>query len=514
MSDLSQLLIPAIRWDPAEGFAGSREAIDRALAAGVGGVILFGGEIAAVAELTAFLHKNSHVPLLVMSDLERGAGQQFAGATGLPPLGALGAADDEGLTRAAARLTAREAAALGIRTILAPDADVDLNPDNPIVGTRAFGTSPSHVARHTRDWIDACQHEGAMACAKHFPGHGRTATDSHAGLPVVDATEAELLAQDLLPFREAIEAGVAAIMTAHVAYPALDHTGAPATLSRRILRKLLRNRMGFEGLVVTDAMIMSGVLGDGDEGKAGVRALDAGCDLLLYPENVDGVQRALEEGVRDRTLSLRELDRSLERRHRWANWCATQGKAGEITDRERDAVRVICDGAVEVARGDIPQIHAALDVVIVDDDAGGPYPPPSRDPLYAALGEAGFDVQLLHQATPRVVKADAEATPPDAPLALDLPTLRDGLRPSSTLVLFAFNDIRAWKGTPGFSSGARTLIQHVVTESREMGREAIIVSLAHPRLAAGLGDARLIVSAWGGERPMQLAVARWLSARR
>ncbi|MEP7344419.1 MAG: glycoside hydrolase family 3 N-terminal domain-containing protein [Gemmatimonadaceae bacterium] len=512
MSDLAQLLVPALRWDPEHGFANARETIDPALAAGVGGFIIFGGNVGAVAELTTYLHQNARFPLLVMSDLERGAGQQFQGATGLPPLGALGAADDEGLTRAAARLTAREGAALGIRMILAPVADVDLNPANPIVGTRAFGTSAAHVARHVRDWIDECQREGAMACAKHFPGHGRTATDSHSELPVVDATEAELIAHDLLPFREAIEAGVAAIMTAHVAYPALDYLRSPATLSRRILRTLLRNRMGFEGLVLTDAMIMSGVLGDGDEGKAGVRALDAGCDVLLYPENVDGVQRALEEGVRGRTLSLRELDRSLERRHRAAAWSAAQAKAGAITDRERDAVRALCDSAVQVARGDVPEIRGVLDVIIVDDDVGGPYPPPSRAPLHAALGEAGFDVQVVHEATPRVERADADETGPDAPPAL--PTLRDRLRPSSTVVVFAFNDIRAWKGTPGFSDGARTAIQHVVLESREMGREAIVVLLAHPRLAADLGEARLVVSAWGGERPMQLAVARWLAGRR
>lgn len=512
MSGLAQLLVPAVRWDPKSGFEGSREAIDHALSAGVGGFILFGGQSAAVAELTTYFHRNSREPILVMSDLERGAGQQFHGATGLPPLGALGAADDEGLTRAAARITAREAVALGVRTILAPDADVDLNPDNPIVGTRSFGTTASHVARHVRDWIDECQREGAMACAKHFPGHGRTATDSHAELPVVDASESDLIAHDLLPFREAIEAGVSSIMTAHVAYPALDHTGAPATLSRRILRDLLRNRMGFGGLVMTDAMIMSGVLGDGDEGKAGVRALDAGCDLLLYPESVDGVLSAMEEGVRARGLSLRELDRSLERRHRWAAWCHAQPPAPEVTDRERDAVRVLCDGAVQLVRGDVGEVAAALDVILVDDDVGGPYPAASRAPLYSALGEAGFDVQLLHEATPRVVPANAGGA--SAEPTLPLPSLVGQLRPLSTLLVFAFNDIRAWKGMPGFSAGAQTVIQHVVAEAREMGREALVVVLAHPRLAAGLTNARLIVSAWGGERPTQLAVARWLAARR
>jgi len=511
VSDLAQLMIPAVRWDPAKGFDTSRGAVDQALGAGVGGFILFGGDAGAVRQLTDYLYQNSRVPLLVMSDLERGAGQQFQGMTGLPPLGAIGAADDEELTRTAARVTAREAAALGVRTILAPDADIDLNPENPIVGTRAFGTSAAHVGRHVRDWIDTCQREGGMACAKHFPGHGRTSTDSHAALPVVDATVEELTAHDLVPFRAAIEAGVAAIMTAHVAYPALDHSGAPATLSRRIMRDLLRNRMGFEGLVLTDAMIMSGVLGDGDEGKAGVRALDAGCDLLLYPENLDGVLRSLEEGVRARTLSLRELDRSLERRHRWAAWCSAQPKAGEVTGVDRDAVRRLCDGAVQVVRGNAPALSGALDVVVVDDDAGGPYAPPSRAPLLQALGDANFDVQILHEATPRVRTAVTDGAPTDAE---PLPVLRDRLRPASTLVIFAFNDIRAWKGMPGYSVKAQALVQHVVAEGRDVGREAVLVSFAHPRLAAGLGDAREVVSAWGGEVPMQLAVARALGFRR
>lgn len=509
MSGLASLLIPALRWNAADGYAPARASIDRALAAEVGGFILFGGTTEGVMELTKYLRANARGPLLVMSDLERGAGQQFAGATGLPPLGTVGAADDEGLTRVAARVTAREAVALGVRTVLAPVADVDLNAQNPIVGTRAFGTSAAHVARHVRDWIDECQREGAMACAKHFPGHGRTRTDSHAELPVVDATEEELKDVDLLPFRAAIEAGVAAFMTAHVAYPALDHSGAPATLSRRIMRDLLRNRMGFAGLVMTDAMIMSGVLGDGDEGTAGVRALDAGCDLLLYPQDLDGVLRALEAGVRTHTLSVRELDRSLERQHQWARWCDAQGAPASLDDSDREAVRVLCDAAVTLVRGDAASFTQQLDIVLVDDDVGGPYPAPSRKPVLDALGDAGFDVQVVHDATPRVPPAPDDAEGERA----SFPALRDALRPGATLVLLAFNDIRAWKGMPGFSARATELLSHVVEEGRAVGRDAVAVTFTHPRLADAL-TAPMVVNAWGGEPPTQRAFARWASERR
>ncbi|MFN8574802.1 MAG: anhydro-N-acetylmuramic acid kinase [Gemmatimonadaceae bacterium] len=502
-SELSQLLIPSIRWDPVDGFDREAERAERSLTLGVGGFILFGGTTDAVGALTRHLLASSNTPLLIMSDLERGAGQQFAGATGLPPLGAVGAIDDEALTRAAARLTAREAAAVGVRTVLAPVADVDLTPQNPIVGTRAFGSDVDRVARQVHQWIDSCQAEGVMACAKHFPGHGRTVTDSHAELPVVTATEAELLDTDLMPFRSAVRANVAAIMTAHVAYPALDYTRAPATLSRRIMRDLLRDRLGFNGIVMTDAMIMSGVLGDGDEGNAGLRALDAGCDLLLYPQSPDDVVRALEGGIRSRALSAREVERSLERRYTWGEWCASRPSVAEATPADREAARQLCARAIRVVQGDTPEIARAVDLIIIDDDVGGPYQAPSRQPLLDALRQRGVDLQVIHELAPRVLMS----SPPDG--TQSLPTLQGKLRPSASLMVLAFNDIRAWKGMPGFSAYASALLTHVVAEAERLGREAVVVTFCHPRLTDAL-EARCVVNAWGGELPMQLAVAEWL----
>lgn len=169
MSQNARLLIPAIRWDQATGFGGQRSHIERALSLGCGGYIFFGGDASAVKELVAELRERSAFPLLVAADLERGAGQQFAGASGLPPLAAIGATSEKGAASRAGRLTAREALSLGVNWVLAPVCDLDLEKENPIVGTRSFGADSRRVSQLVSEWIAGCQAAGAMACAKHFP---------------------------------------------------------------------------------------------------------------------------------------------------------------------------------------------------------------------------------------------------------------------------------------------------------------------------------------------------------
>ena len=320
MSAASALLLPAIRWDANHGYNAERPAIDKALALGVGGFILFGGDQERVRALTKELRQKSRVPLLIAADLERGAGQQFSGATGLPPLAAIASLGDADAVRRAARLTAREARTLGLNWDLAPVCDLDIVPENPIVGTRSLGSDSRRVAMLAQAWIQACQAEGVLACAKHFPGHGRTRSDSHSVLPVVDATRAELMEHDLAPFRAAIEAGVAGVMTAHVAYPALDASGAAATMSREMLQWLLRQQMRFDGLIVTDAMIMEGAIAEIGEEEAAIRALDAGCDLLLYPKDLEAVAGAIDRAVATHRLDSGRIQTSLRRRLKWAQW--------------------------------------------------------------------------------------------------------------------------------------------------------------------------------------------------
>lgn len=469
----ARLLFPALRWDAESGFEAYRDTIERGLELGVGGFALFGGAAPMVGALTAELRARAQRPLLIASDLERGAGQQFTGTTQLPPLAALGALDDPEVTLRAAQITTREAMALGVNWLYAPVADVDLEPQNPIIGTRAFGDEPHLVSRHVQAWIEGCHQAGGLACAKHFPGHGRTIDDSHAALPIVDAARAEL-AIDLLPFRAAIDAGADAIMSAHVVYPALDPAGQPATLSRTIITDLLKGELGFAGAVVTDALIMQGVLEGGrDEGAAAVAALAAGCDALLYPQDLDAVARALDDALGtelDETRVQDAIDR-LDALHR------RSGPFGGEWGRRIDEQWAIDLGTrtLVMVRG-VLRHDRAFDLVTIDDDVGGPYPAPSRAPLMHAFGEAGLDVRQV-----------------DEP----------GERP---VVVAVYADIRAWKGRPGLGAAAYERLQRILAAQPQ----AVVLLFGHPRLAAQMPGEN-VLAAWGGEAIMQRAVARRLA---
>jgi beta-glucosidase-like glycosyl hydrolase len=474
--DPARLLFPAVRWHERDGFTGEAGRISRALEVGVGGFILFGGPADAVRELTLDLQVRSRWPLLIGSDLERGAGQQFEGATQLPPLAAFGALDDVAVTRQAGALTAREALALGINWVYAPVADLDVEPRNPIVGTRAFSARPDVVARHVRAWIEGCRAEGALCCVKHFPGHGRTTTDSHAELPVVEASRS-LLEADLEPFRAAVDAAADSMMTAHVLYTALD-PAAPATLSRAIVTGLLRDEMRYDGLVVTDSLTMEGILADGrGESVAAVDAVAAGCDALLYPEDLEGVASALGNAIAEGRLpesrvreALARIDRVLARTHLRAegNW----GAAADLAWAAETAGRSIVHAG---AAHDWP---AALDLVTLDDDLGGPFAAPPRTVLGERLRGHGFEIR------------DVPAPEPGRPALVAL-----------------YADVRAWKARAGVADDTRDAL------ARMLQGDVRVVLFTHPRLAAGL---RLdsCLCAWGGEAVMQSAVADWIARRR
>ena len=485
--DGAQLLIPAIRWDKENGYEGNRPHFELALELGCGGFIIFGGESAAVRDLTAELRERSRLPLLIASDLERGAGQQFAGATGLPPLAAIGSSDEKGAARRAGQLTAREALSLGINWVLAPVCDLDIEKSNPIIGTRAFGSDPAQVSALVAEWIDGCQATGAMACAKHFPGHGRTAVDSHAALPVVAAGADEMRDVDMRPFRAAIDAGVASVLSAHIAFPALDDPDRPATLSRRIMHDLLRTEIQFNGIIVTDAMIMDGVLQGRGETRACVEALAAGCDLVLYPMALRDVAKAVNEAVASGQLDAQEILASANRRTRWSEWSYARGDAGRTAasgDGSKWAEEFAQSCVAEI-RGSIGRVARRIDLILVDDDVGGPYPPPSREPLREALERGGFDARWIE----RPAKAGLDA---------------------AGVVVALFGDIRSWKGRAGYS----TQSVQAVARAIESHPDAIVLQFSHPRIASELpATATHIVTAWGGEKTMQQAAARWLAAK-
>ena len=483
MSTPARLLFPALRWSERTGFDHEARRIDEALRLGVGGFIIFGGDAGAVRELTASLRQRSRKPLLIGADLERGAGQQFRGATPLPPAAALADLDDLHVTRRAGELTAQEARALGVDWVYAPVADLDLEPRNPIVGTRSFGADPARVAAHVTAWIEGCHAGGALCSAKHFPGHGRTVADSHVQLPVVTASRQEL-EKDLAPFRAAVRAGVDTVMTAHVAFPALDASGAPATLSTPIVQDLLRGELGFDGVVVTDALIMQAVLeGGGGAESAAVRAVAAGCDALLYPEDPAAVAAALDAAVGER-LPRGRLEAAAVSIDRLAERAAQMGAGPVEWGRPEDRAWAveIAERTLRLVRGTPLRLPASVDLVVVDDDVGGPYPPPPRDAFPAALRAAG--IEAIEVAEPR---------------------------PGRPALVAVYADIRGWKRRAGLSDRASSSITTILGAATD----ATVVLFGHPRLAAELPDRAVrVLAAWGGEPLMQEAAARWLVAGR
>ncbi len=282
----------------------------------VGGLCLFNGSFANTPGTLARLQQRSKYPLLISADMERGAGQQLRGyplfphAMAFDALG-VGAAD---AVSSFGRLTAETARAAGVHIDYAPTADVNSDPRNPIISTRAFGTRPERVAELAAAFIRGCREGGLRTAAKHCPGHGDTHEDSHHARPVVTASREVLQDRELPPFRAAIEAGVPLVMSAHVCYPALDESGQPATFSRQILGDLLRGELGFDGAVVTDSLLMAGAkIGFDSEGEMAIQALNAGVDILLDPAEPLATLEALEAAVHDGRLCASRINEALLR---------------------------------------------------------------------------------------------------------------------------------------------------------------------------------------------------------
>jgi beta-N-acetylhexosaminidase len=261
------------------------------------------------------VQEESKLPLLVAGDFERGVlPAHLFGTTVFPHAMAFGAAGNLAYAEEFGRITAQESRALGVHWNLFPVADVNSNPANPIIGTRAFGANPEQVGELVAAYIRGARANGMLTTAKHFPGHGNTATDSHVAVPVVNDDLEHLQAVDLPPFQKAIGAGVDAVMTAHVRVLALDpDPGRVATTSPAIMTGLLKNQLGFKGIVVTDALDMAGLVGlyAKNPGRVAVDAFKAGSDVLTEPYNLDACYRAMLEAVRSGEIAQERLDASV-----------------------------------------------------------------------------------------------------------------------------------------------------------------------------------------------------------
>ena len=365
------------------GFVGTTppDWLHRHLAAGLGSVALFSRNVTdqgQLTELTAGLREENPDVLIAIDEeggdvtrLESGSGSSWPGNL------ALGAIDDPGLTRDVARELGRALAECGVNYNWAPSADVNSNPDNPVIGVRSFGADPELCGRHTAAWVEGLQSVGVAACAKHFPGHGDTAIDSHLGLPVVDIDMDLLRSRDLVPFKAAIAAGAKAVMTAHIMVPALDGS-RPATLSRPILDLLRLSQaeggLGYDGLIVTDAIEMGAIADTFGTARGTVLALAAGADAvcvgggLCDEETVLHLRDALVAAVRSGDLPEQRLAEAAAKVRELGAWTTEQTRIGG---------RVAPDLSIG--------LRAARRALRVTEGPGAPFTPITDSPYVLSL---------------------------------------------------------------------------------------------------------------------------------
>ncbi len=297
----------------------SNNELEQLLGAGVGGVILLGGTATELQQRCRTLQRWAGQPILLCADVEEGVGQRFEGASWLVPPMALGRLHRRAPQQAVqlaenyGRCCGNQAKRCGLNWVLAPVCDVNSNPDNPVINVRAWGEDPHTVGELTGAFQRGLAATGVLGCAKHFPGHGDTSTDSHLELPLLQHSRERLESLELQPFRTLIQEGVSSVMTAHLLIPALDKQW-PATLSANVLTTLLRVDLGFKGLVVTDALVMEAIAARYGAGEAAVLAFAAGADLILMPADAAAAIDALCAALRSGRVPMARLHDSLERR--------------------------------------------------------------------------------------------------------------------------------------------------------------------------------------------------------
>jgi beta-glucosidase len=318
---------------------------------GVGGIILLGGSAPEVALKIQQMQSWAAIPLLICADIEEGIGQRFPGATWFPPPMALSGVAQKDLPLAIAlaekmgAVIAQESVAIGMNWLLTPTVDVNNNPNNPVINVRAFGETPEVVSALTTAYIKGAQQFPVLTTAKHFPGHGDTAIDSHWDLPTIDHDLTRLNAVELAPFKQAIAAGVDSVMSAHLNVPALDPE-KPTTFSRKVMTDLLRGEMGFDGLIVTDALVMGAIADRYGNAESVVQSLEAGVDVIMMPLEAKGAIEAICAAVESGRLSRSQIEDAVARI--WAAKSKVTAKA-EIINADRLINQLAQPTAMQVA---------------------------------------------------------------------------------------------------------------------------------------------------------------------
>jgi beta-N-acetylhexosaminidase len=479
----------------------------------VGGLILINvpnGRTNAKAdplEVASFLNrmqKLAKVPLIVAGDFERGVSMRLDSTTIFPHAMAFTAAGDPGLVRAQGQITAREARAIGFHWILYPDADVNNNPDNPIINIRSFGESPADVSKMATAFIEgahAVRGSRVLVTAKHFPGHGDTATDTHFNLATIPVDRARLEQVEWVPFRAAIQAGVDSVMSAHLAVPALEAPDLPATLSPKLLNGVLRGDMGFKGIIVTDALQMGGIAQGFPAGEAAVRALQAGADVLMMPPDPEAAINAVVAAVRSGRLTRKRIEESATR------LLTAKARLGLASKKlvDLDAIHGIVNSAesnavaAEVTDRSVTLVRNRDDMIPLKS-------PQSTAFFVLSESRTGIEGQAMaleirkRAANATVIQVDA--TMGDA----DLQTAIQHAGDATQYVVAAFASVAAFHGTVPLGGGFPQFVQNLIATQKPVA----LVALGNPYLLRTFPDVAAYMTGYSTVPPAEVSAVKAL----
>ncbi len=464
-----QLVISRLDGDKL-GDSSYREKTDGLVRKGIGGFIIFGGDREPVKEFIDSLQSISDIPLFIASDIERGAGQQFRGATNFPSLMAVAAAinqndsSDVHILDTYIQSVAEEAIDIGINMPLIPVLDVNLNPDNPIICTRAFSDDPETVSWFGRKYIDIMQNAGLISCAKHFPGHGDTAIDSHISLPVISKSFEDVMSTDLIPFKDAIQSGVGSIMIGHVSIPSIDPL--PATLSKKIITALLRKELGYSGIVMTDALNMS-ALNDFD--NLAVKCIDAGIDIILHP--VDPIKTAdeLKHAVDTGFITEGQIETAFNRVMQYKSGLKAFGQLHLDYENHKKIADNLFNKSITLVSGRHDQ--AIPDFSKVD--------------LVYAGDHSKVDISIIKEQMQNAVHISQYS----------------GIY-TDEIIIALFTTVAAWQGSSGISDDDRDKIRQIINRTER----SIVISFGSPYVLRYFKDADMLIAAYDSSVYAQQAV--------
>jgi beta-N-acetylhexosaminidase len=500
---LGQMLMTPVQVEQATG--GRLDDLKKLVAElGLGGVVVRGGSPEAVAALTNELQRAARVPVFVGADYERGlrmqmksAGTPFTNNMGVAAAGDSRAAFEQG------RITAEEGRAVGVNWLFGPVADLNNNPDNPVINVRSFGEDPKRVAEFVSAAVRGTREGGALSTAKHFPGHGDTAVDSHIGLPTIRADRARLDKLELVPFRAAISAGVDSVMTAHVALPALTGDELPATLSPKVTTELLRRELKFDGLVVTDSLGMGAITKGFPGGEASVRAVIAGADVALTPPDLKASLDALEAAVKGGRITRERVDESVRRILRAKHRLGLSERRTVDIDAVRNLVErpeallsasgvaersitLLRDGGGLLPLGKARASRAAFVVIAADED-------PEEGRRFIPQVQARVPGARLLRADPKTTAGEYDALLAEASKA-------------ETIIVAAFVKRAAGKGTVALPERQAEFVRRLVASAKPVA----VVAFSGPYLVRQFPEAAAFMVAYGIEDVAQDAAARVL----